>query len=280
MSTNALKAVDFTDRYYFTPARFAGKRGAGAPRRHARGAGGQEDRRRQGHRARGLPARVLPRQRHPRLRDRRAGARCAHHRRRRPAVRRRHRPGVLAERHRLARLLRVPGRPVRASPSTSATASASPSTARTCSSRRSSTRRCGACARADATRSCCCATSPCACSELEERCFLPKTSSRSALRTAPTAWPSASPPRGTGIAHVQVRSADELAAAAAGCGRAGRLHAVEERAGRHRPQAQVHPVDQRRRRPVRQGRCCARTASGWPAPPASTPRPSPSTPWR
>jgi polar amino acid transport system substrate-binding protein len=29
ISPNALKAVDFTDRYYHTPARFAGKRGAG-----------------------------------------------------------------------------------------------------------------------------------------------------------------------------------------------------------------------------------------------------------
>ncbi len=30
---NALKVVDFTDRYYFTPARFAGKRGTATPRR-------------------------------------------------------------------------------------------------------------------------------------------------------------------------------------------------------------------------------------------------------
>ena len=56
VSANALKIVDFTDRYYHTPARFAGKRDGGPPRRHARGARGQEDRRRQGHRARGLSA--------------------------------------------------------------------------------------------------------------------------------------------------------------------------------------------------------------------------------
>ena len=39
------------------------------PRRHARGARGQEDRGHQGHRARGLSAHLLPRQLDPRLRD-------------------------------------------------------------------------------------------------------------------------------------------------------------------------------------------------------------------
>ena len=72
ISANALKAVDFTDRYYHTPARFAGQARRRPPRRHARGARGQEGRRRQGHRARGLPAHVLPRQLDPRLRDRRS----------------------------------------------------------------------------------------------------------------------------------------------------------------------------------------------------------------
>ena len=113
VSASALKAVDFTDRYYHTPARFAGKRGAGPPRRHAGRPRGQEDRRHQGHRARGLPARLLPRQLHPRLRDAGAGARCAHQRRGRPAVRRRHQPGLLAQRHGLQGLLRVQGRAVR-----------------------------------------------------------------------------------------------------------------------------------------------------------------------
>ena len=113
ISASALRMVDFTDRYYHTPARFAGKRNAGRLDATPEGLEGKKIAVTKGTRARGLPAHLLPRQPDPRLRHTRAGARRADRRRRRSAVRRRHQPSLLAQRHRFQGLLRVQGRAVR-----------------------------------------------------------------------------------------------------------------------------------------------------------------------
>ena len=93
-----------------------GARRQPARRRAAGTARGQEDRGGRRHRARGLPQGDVHRGRGAALSQRRGGARGAAQQGRRSSVRRRHRAGVLAQRHRLGRLLRLPRRAVSGEP--------------------------------------------------------------------------------------------------------------------------------------------------------------------
>ena len=56
--------------------------------------------------------------------------------------------------------------------------------------------------------------------------------------------------RNTGIRHFQVNSLEELTVRIARCRRGQRLDAVAQQPDRARAEAQIHPVDQRRHRPV------------------------------
>ena len=113
VSANALKAVDFTDRYYHTPARFAGKRSAGRLDVTPEGLEGKKIAVAKGT-AHEAYLRTFFRDSSIRAFEiAGACARRAHQRRRRPAVRRRHQPRLLAQRHGLQGLLRVQGRAVR-----------------------------------------------------------------------------------------------------------------------------------------------------------------------
>ena len=77
VTPQALASVDFTDRYFYTPGRFAGKLGGERDRDDAGRARRKAHRRRQEHRARGLPQGLLPLERHQVLRERRPRPRRA-----------------------------------------------------------------------------------------------------------------------------------------------------------------------------------------------------------
>ena len=152
--------VDFSDPYYRTPARFVARRDVDDRRRAAGGARGQEGRGGRRHRARGLSARRCS-----------PKPSCIPIRTPTPRATRLQRGevdllfgdgislAVLAQRHRLGGLLRIPRRAVSSKAGSSARASASRSGAATTCCGRRSTGRCSGCGRRAASPTCGCAIS-------------------------------------------------------------------------------------------------------------------------
>ena len=125
VTPQALAEVDFTDRYFYTPGRFAGRTRRRAPEMTPEGLEGKRIGVAKGTAHEAFLKAFFRAERDPLLREPRPGARRAHPEQGGLRVRRRHQPGLLAQRRGLEALLRAEGRALPRAASSSATASPS-----------------------------------------------------------------------------------------------------------------------------------------------------------